>query len=92
MIIHLPIINILFPGNVMLLISILVPFVGFDIMETYMDWEALNESFSGEIFDFNEHETIYDRVYTQIVDIDYESFNSIMILNTLGFILLFYLI
>ena len=76
MILHLPMILIIFPGNAIAMISILIPVVGFDILESLMDWEKL-DSYLG-LFDFEQHEQIADKVFSQIVDIGYESFNSLM--------------
>ena len=45
LIMHLPMLQIVFPGNAMLLITILIPVVGFDILETVLDWELLNQWF-----------------------------------------------
>ena len=53
LIMHLPMLQVIFPGNAMTLIVIVIPVVGFDILETFLDWEMLNESF--EVFNFNEH-------------------------------------
>ena len=83
--------KIIFPGNVMSLIGIVIPVVGFDVMETYMDWEALN-NLGVHLFDFGYHYTISDKVFNQIIDLGFESFNALMILNTLGVLLLLYLL
>ena len=88
MILHLPIMAIIFPSNAMTIIAILIPIVGFDILETYLDWELVNEW--RPVFNFDEHNKIDDRIFGQIIDIDYESFNSIMLLNTLGILLIIY--
>ena len=74
----------------MLLIAIIIPVVGFDVLESFLDWELLNEIYT--IFDFEEHELVGERIFSQIVDIGYESFNSIMLLNTIGIVLIIYLI
>ena len=39
---HLPMIQIIFPGNVMMIIAILIPVIGFDIFEKLINWEYLN--------------------------------------------------
>lgn len=80
-------VQIVFPGNTMTLISIIIPVVGFDVLESTLDWEWVDSMFP--IFDFNEHELVGERLFNQLTDIGYETFNSLMILNTIGFIFLF---
>lgn len=38
-IMHLPIIQVLFPANIMIIIRALFPTIGFDIMDSVMEWE-----------------------------------------------------
>ena len=38
-IMHLPIIQVLFPANVMIIIRALFPTIGFDIMDSVLEWE-----------------------------------------------------
>ena len=45
----------------MLLISILIPVVGFDILESVFEWESLNNFV--KVFDFNEHDLIGDKIF-----------------------------
>ena len=90
MIMHLPLVQISFPGNAISLISQMIPVVGFDILETIIDWEVVNESFS--IFNFGEHEFLSERIFAQLNDIGYETFNAVMILNTIGIVLVLYVI
>ena len=80
----------MFPGNTITLISILIPVVGFDILENVLDWEWFNQLVN--LFDFEEHELVGEKIFAQITDIGYETFNTLMILNTLGVVLIFYLI
>lgn len=54
LIMHLPMMQVIFPGNAMTLIVIVIPVVGFDVLEAFLDWEMLNEQF--EMFNFSEHE------------------------------------
>lgn len=53
---HMPLLKFLYPGNVMTLISTLIPVVGFDVMEQWMDWEYLDDLYPGGLFDFEFHE------------------------------------
>lgn len=39
-ILHLPIMRVLFPANAMLFVAIMIPTVGFDILESFFDWES----------------------------------------------------
>ena len=39
MIVHLPMMMPIFPANVILIMKILIPTIGFDILDTYFDWE-----------------------------------------------------
>lgn len=71
----------------MMLISIIIPVVGFDVLESTLDWEWVDSMFP--IFDFTEHELVGEKLFNQLTDIGYETFNSLMILNTIGFIFLF---
>ena len=85
-IMHLPIIQVLFPANIMIIIRALFPTIGFDIMDSVLEWEE-----QGVIqFNFEKHDSIKDTVFNQLVDIGYDSFNSIMMLQTLAVIVLFY--
>ena len=74
----------------MTLIVIIIPVVGFDVLEALLDWEELNETY--EIFNFSVHNTISEKIFAQITELGYETFNSLMILNTIGFVLIFYLL
>ena len=39
-ILHLPIMRVLFPANTMLFVSVMIPTVGFDVLESFFDWES----------------------------------------------------
>ena len=54
MILHLPLMLVLFPANVMTFIEIMIPTVGFDILEAILNWEdqPILE------FDFEKHDKI----------------------------------
>ena len=39
LIVHLPLMQIMMPANFITLINILVPVLGFDILESFLDWE-----------------------------------------------------
>ena len=60
LIMHLPMVQIVFPGNVMMMIGILIPVVGFDILESVFEWESLNQMI--KVFDFNEHNLIGEKI------------------------------
>lgn len=80
--------HILFPANVMLFVSVMIPTVGFDVLESFFDWE------SQQVIEFNftRHEVMEDEVFNQLIDVGYDSFNSIMLLQTIGIILFIYLL
>ena len=86
-VLHLPIIRVIFPANVMLLISSLIPTIGFDLLEAFFDWEEQR------VLRFNNdrHDSIKDVYFNQICDLGYDSFNSIMLLQTLAVLLVLYL-
>ena len=54
-------IAIAFPGNAIAFISILIPIVGFDVLESFMDWEKLDSIV--RLFDFKEHSMITEKVF-----------------------------
>lgn len=60
MVIHLPLLHIVFPGNVMMLFEILIPIVMFDIIDSKFDWE---EDQSLLKFNSNKHEVLEDRIF-----------------------------
>lgn len=74
----------------MTLIIIMIPVVGFDIMEQWMDWEYVDGLVPDGLFDFETHRNIESLVFPQIVDLSYETLSSLMNLNTLGIVLFFY--
>lgn len=61
LILHLPMLQIVFPANVMTLISIIIPVVGFDVLESFMDWEWLDGAFP--MFNFQEHELVGEKLF-----------------------------
>ena len=61
LIMHLPMVQIVFPGNVMMMIGILIPVVGFDILESVFEWESLNSII--RVFDFKEHDMIGEKIF-----------------------------
>lgn len=50
---HLPMIKVIFPSNVMMMIRIIIPVIGFDVLESALDWETINEFFN--VFQFSDH-------------------------------------
>lgn len=59
MILHLPLMRIIFPANAILFIEIMIPTVGFDVLESYFDWEDQG-LFQ---FDFDRHDKIGDEQF-----------------------------
>ena len=58
MIVHLPMMQPLFPANVVMIIKILIPTIGFDILDNYFDWETQNLW----TLDFETHEDIKSNI------------------------------
>jgi hypothetical protein len=81
---HLPIMNIIMPGNVSMFFEIMIPIVMFDILEytnVMSGWFPLSESY----FEKQVH-------LDQMSNIGYDSYNPILNLGTLGFFLVLYFI
>lgn len=53
---HLPMVKVVFPSNVMMMIRIVIPVIGFDVLESAFDWETLDEYF--KVFQFSDHDLI----------------------------------
>ena len=89
LIMHLPLLQINFPANVMTFIQILIPTLNFDILETWLDWEKFNII----KFDFEGQKLFAQtKMYNQMIEIGYETPNSLILLNTLAIVLLIYVI
>lgn len=60
MILHLPLMRIMFPANVITFIQLLIPTVGFDILEAVLNWED-----QGILqFDFQRQEQAGEEIYS----------------------------
>jgi len=79
LIVHLPIFSIVVPSNVIMLFSLLIPIVMFDLLEQF---ELLQQIFP----DSEEDSELYMGSYSQIRDIGYDSLNIFMNLGTLAFL------
>jgi len=75
MILHLPMLNIIVPGNVAMFMSLIFPIAMFDVLEN----DYANPSM---LFDF-EPEEKSDDIFGQIRDLGYETHSSILNLGTL---------
>ena len=64
------------PANVMIMLEAVVPVISFDLLETFFDWESQDVL----EFNFNKHSIIKEEIFNQLIDIGYDSFNSIMLL------------
>jgi len=85
LIIHMPIMSMVVPSNVITLFNILIPIVMFDILEDFQVFQS--------IYPDSEHDALqYMGDYSQMRDIGYESFNIFMNLGTLAFLCSMYLV
>ena len=73
------------PSNVMTFFSALVPTIGFDIMELIIDWSDQRVL----LFDNARHDLMTSDITGQTSKIGYEYHNTIMILNTVAFVILY---
>jgi hypothetical protein len=86
MILHLPMMLIIIPGNVSMMFEILIPFVMFDILESdYSIDLVLN-------FDEPKQAELAELVFDQIENLGYETHNSILNLGTVAVLLTFWLL
>lgn len=60
MILHLPMMTVLFPANVLTIIEIMIPTIGFDILDNFFDWEKQ----SILQFDFEKHERVGEEIFS----------------------------
>jgi len=82
---HLPIMNIIVPGNVSMFFEIMIPIVMFDLLSTIgfmTEWFPLSKSY------YKAHNHGLD----QISNIGYDSYNPVLNLGTIGFLLVLYLL
>ena len=87
-IIHLAMNQFVMPANVMIMLEAVVPVISFDLLETFFDWESQDVV----EFNFDKHSIIKEEIFNQLVDIGYDSFNSVMLLQTLAvFVILYFL-
>lgn len=84
LIFHLPMMSTIAPGNVMTMFAIMIPVVMFDITESMDLW--------ADVFPDSQAEMEYDdAVLDQMKNIGYDSYNPILNLGTLFFLLLVYI-
>jgi len=58
---HLPIMHIIFPANVVTLYSEMIPTLGFDILDTFLDWEYDQSIIT---FDFKRHYAMQSQFFS----------------------------
>ena len=85
-IIHFPIFNIRFPASIMTFYEILLPFVMFDILQSFETSEKMFTNF------FHPEDEKLDTIEIddQIISLGYETHNPILNLGTVGLFLIFY--
>ena len=81
MILHLPMMKIIVPGNVSMLFSAIIPIAMFDVLEN----DEINPT---TIFDFDGVEEQGEDIFDQMRDLGYETHSSLLNLGTL-FVFLF---
>ena len=83
MVLHLPMMRIIVPGNVSMLMSVIFPIVMFDILENDQGIDA------SMLHNFDEGipEGVDNELLDQMEDIGYETFICILNLSTMYFIL-----
>lgn len=81
--------HVFFPSIVIEFMATLIPILGFDVLERFLDWESQTLI----DFDFDRQDSFSnDKIFFQIVEIGYECPNSIILLNTLAVVLLLYVL
>lgn len=86
LILHLPLMKILFPVNINMLFSIMIPIVMFDIIDSSWSTELLFN------FDEDAEEEKANLLRRQITDLGYDNHNAILNLGSVFIFLCFYLI
>ena len=87
MILHLPMLKTIMPGNVTMLFSILIPIVMFDIIDSGWSTELIFN------FDFAaEGEKAQEEIMPQMIDLGYEQHNSILNLGSVFVFLVVYIL
>lgn len=59
MVLHIPLMRIMLPANVLTFIEIMIPTVGFDILESFFNWEDQRIL----KFDFEKHDKLGDELF-----------------------------
>ena len=85
-VIHLPLLNTLLPGNVVMFFQFLYPIVTFDVLQPEWSTELIFE------FDEEMQEELEDTRSDQISDLGYESHNSVLNLGSIGVALCLYIL
>lgn len=85
LVMHLPIMSIVFPGNIMTFFEILIPVVMFDLLENF---EVIQQLFPDSSGDAEKLQGIIN----QMSDIGYDSYNPLLNLGTIGLFLGLYFV
>ena len=84
-ILHLPLLQILVPGNVIMFFSAIIPIAMFDVLES----EELSPR---KVFNFMPEEVNGEDIFDQMRDLGYETHSSVLNLGTLFVLLIVYFI
>jgi hypothetical protein len=83
MILHLPMLQVLVPGNVTMFFSAIIPVAMFDVLES----EELSPR---KLLDFDDEDENGGDIFDQMRDLGYETHSSVLNLGTLFVLLIFY--
>ena len=82
--VHLPIMNFVFPSNVMIYLENIVPVVMYDVLNEF--------TFDDDFFYYSlQGKKVYD-IRTQVKDLSYSNHNIFMTLGTLAFVYVLYFV
>ena len=84
MILHLPLINVVFPGNLQMLFKIMIPIVMFDVFGQDLTTQIQLQ------FEYDEQGELSKNLLSQLVDLGYESDNAILNLGSVIVFLITY--
>ena len=84
---HIPLTKVLIQANLIEFINVLKPLLEFDILESVLNWDDQS------ILTFNTSavDKFKETFPQQAQEVEYDNFNTLRLLNTLGIVILFYL-
>ena len=88
MIVHLPILRIILPGNVMMFMQIILPIVMFDVIEPFERFNISLDSLFN--FDFKKRSETSQEILNQMRELGYQTHNSLTNLSALSVAIIIY--